>query len=99
MNAKQLIVLTFAMPAALIGSAAFAQEATSDAWMKAASTQSRAEVQADIAKAGVSSTPIGGGEATVFSTRPAVSTKSREAVRAEARTSARKMIDAAYVGA
>ncbi len=100
MNAKQLIALTIAMPTALIGSAAFAQEASSDAWMKAASTQTRAEVQADIAKARANGTLVLGGEATLFASPPAAPSKSREQVRAEARNPAqRKLIAALYVGA
>ena len=45
MNAKQLIAVSAL--AFLGANAAFAQEATSDAWMKVASTKSRAEVQAE----------------------------------------------------
>ena len=47
MNAKQVIAVS---ALALLGAnTAFAQEASSDAWMKVASTKSRAEVQAEVA--------------------------------------------------
>ena len=48
MQAKTLIV-PFALAIAAAG--AFAQEATSDAWMAAASTKSRAEVQTELQQA------------------------------------------------
>jgi Zn-dependent M32 family carboxypeptidase len=46
-------VKTFIAAAALafVGASAFAQEATSDAWMGAAATKSRAEVQAELQQA------------------------------------------------
>ena len=48
MNAKQLIAIS---AFAILGSnAAFAQEATSDTWMNAESTKSRAQVQAEAAR-------------------------------------------------
>lgn len=48
MNRKHIIVAALA----IIGStAAFAQEATSDAWMNAAATKSRAQVAAELAQA------------------------------------------------
>ena len=48
MNSKQLFA---AAAFALIGSTAFAQEATSDAWMNVASTKSTAQVAAELAQA------------------------------------------------
>jgi hypothetical protein len=78
MNAKQLIAVSAL--AFLGANAAIAQEATSDAWMKVASTKSRAEVQAETAAA--DRAVVRAGEATVFAATPA--TKSRAEVRAEA---------------
>jgi uncharacterized protein YdbL (DUF1318 family) len=50
MNRKSLLSTTFAL--ALLGSgAAFAQEASSDAWMQAAMSQSRTQVQAELQQA------------------------------------------------
>lgn len=48
MNTRQLVA-TLALSFAAAG--AFAQEAGSDAWMQAASTQTRAQVQAELAQA------------------------------------------------
>ena len=48
MNTKHLIA---AAAFALIGSTAFAQEATSDAWMNVASTKSTAQVASELAQA------------------------------------------------
>lgn len=48
MNAKSLFA---AAALAAVGSLAFAQEATSDAWMDASASQSRAQVQAQLAQA------------------------------------------------
>lgn len=51
MNRKSLLSLA-TVAVALIGSgAAFAQEATSDAWMQAAATKSRAQVYAELQQA------------------------------------------------
>ncbi|MBL8329323.1 MAG: DUF4148 domain-containing protein [Rubrivivax sp.] len=52
MNTNRLVsVLAFAAIGLGATSAALAQEATTDAWMAAASTQSRSAVQADLMKA------------------------------------------------
>ncbi|MBT9489833.1 MAG: DUF4148 domain-containing protein [Rubrivivax sp.] len=48
MNTKHLIA---AAALALIGSTAFAQEATSDAWMNVAATKSTAQVASELAQA------------------------------------------------
>ena len=80
MNAKQVIAVSAL--AFLGANAAIAQEATSDAWMKVASTKSRAEVQAEAAAA--DRAVVRAGEATVFAATPAQATKSRDEVRAEA---------------
>jgi uncharacterized protein YdbL (DUF1318 family) len=51
MNRKPLFTTT-TLALALLGSgAAFAQEASSDAWMQAAATKSRAQVQAELQQA------------------------------------------------
>ena len=96
MNAKQLIAVS---ALAFVGAnAAFAQEASSDAWMKAASSKSRAEVQAETAA--TDRAVVRAGEATVFAATPAQASKSRDDVRAEARASATRFTVAAYnVGA
>jgi hypothetical protein len=96
MNAKQVIAVSAL--AFLGANAAFAQEASSDAWMKAASSKSRAEVQAEVARA--DSAVVRAGEATVFAATPAQGSKSRDEVRAEARGSASRFAVGAYnVGA
>ena len=52
MNTRQrLASVAIAAVAAFSGTAAFAQEATSDAWMNAASTKSRADVTAELQQA------------------------------------------------
>lgn len=48
MNAKTTLL---ALALAVTGSAAFAQEATSDDWMNAAATKTRAQVQSELAQA------------------------------------------------
>ena len=94
MNAKQVIVVSAL--AFLGANAAIAQEATSDAWMKVASTKSRAEVQA--AAKSADQAIVRAGEATVFADTQSV--KSRDEVRAEARGSASRFSVGAYnVGA
>jgi hypothetical protein len=93
MNAKQLIAVAVA---AIAAQGAFAQEASSDAWMQVASTKSRAEVQAQAGSA--ASIVVSGGEATVFTDHP-VSTKSRDAVRAEAVANRRTTVDVYNIGA
>jgi lipopolysaccharide export system protein LptA len=90
MNAKQLIAVSAL--AFLGANAAFAQEASSDAWMKVASTKSRTEVQAEAAKA--DRAIVRAGEATVFADTQSV--KSRDDVRAEARGSANRFAAGAY---
>ena len=83
MNTRQRFAsVAIAAVAAFAGTAAFAQEATSDAWMNAASTKTRAEVQAELARARAA------GELTVTEAdygrlprTPGVA--SRDAVRAE----------------
>ena len=94
MNAKQVIAVSAL--AFLGANAAIAQEATSDAWMKVASTKSRAEVQAEAAAA--DRAVVRAGEATVFADTQSV--RSRDEVRAEARGSATRFATGAYnVGA
>jgi hypothetical protein len=96
MNAKQLIALSAVF---FFGQAAFAQEASSDAWMHVASTKSRAEVQAEAVKGRAASIQASGGEASVVADAPA-STKSRDDVRAEARANPRRFTPDVYnVGA
>jgi lipopolysaccharide export system protein LptA len=92
MNAKQVIAVSAL--AFLGANAAFAQEASSDAWMKAASSKSRAEVQAEVARA--DNAVVRAGEATVFAATPAQASKSRDEVRAEARGSASRFAAGAY---
>jgi lipopolysaccharide export system protein LptA len=96
MNAKQVIAVS---ALALLGAnTAFAQEASSDAWMKVASTKSRAEVQAEVAA--TDRAVLRAGEATVFAATPAHASKSRDEVRAEARANgARFTQDVSNVGA
>jgi hypothetical protein len=97
MNTQQLIAIT---TLAFAGSAAFAQEATSDAWMQVAGTQTRSAVTADVAQARAEGSLQQGGEATVFSVRPLASNISRDEVRAEARAAVRdSTIDVYNVGA
>lgn len=66
--------------AALAGTAAFAQEATSDTWMNAASAKTRAEVQAELQQARADGS-IRFSRAGYIETLK--STKTREAVKAE----------------
>ena len=96
MNAKQLIAVS---ALAVLGTtSAFAQEASSDAWMKVASSKSRTEVQAEAAS--TDRAVVRAGEATVFAATPAQASKSRDEVRAEARASATRFAVAVYnVGA
>ena len=99
MNAKQLIAVS---AIAFLGTnAAFAQEATSDSWQKVASTKSRAEVQAEVAKARAEGVILSAGEATIFVDAPvAKSTKSRDEVRTEARSNAHRFqVDVYNIGA
>ena len=97
MNVKHVIALSFV---AFATQAAFAQEASSDAWQKAQSTKSRAEVQAEVTQARADGVVLSAGEATVFNDRPVVSTKSRDEVRAETRANARRFsVDIYNVGA
>jgi hypothetical protein len=96
MNAKQVIAVSAL--AFLGANAAFAQEASSDAWMKAASTKARAEVKAEAAA--TDRAVLRAGEATVFANGPAQSAKSRAEVRAEARSNATRFTPDVYnVGA
>lgn len=80
MNTPRTLV-AIALVAAFAGSA-FAQEATPDHWLQAASTADRAEIQA-AAVAAQRAGLIGFGEATPFVVQ-AESVKSRAQVRAEA---------------
>ncbi len=96
MNAKRIIAVSAI--AFLGANTVFAQEATSDAWMKADATKSRAQVQAEVANA--DSAVLRAGEATVFAKTTAVAARSRDEVRAEARGSASRFAVGAYnVGA
>ena len=96
MNAKQVIAVSAL--AFLGANAAFAQEASSDAWMQVASTKSRADVQSEVDQA--DRAVLQAGEATVFAKAPAQAGKSRDEVRAEARGSASRFAGGAYnVGA
>ena len=96
MNAKQLIALSAV--AFLGANAAFAQEASSDAWMKVASSKSRAEVRTEVAA--TDRAVVRAGEATVFAATPAQASKSRDEVRAEARANATRFTRDVYnVGA
>lgn len=82
MNARTLIAIaSFA-----VAGSAFAQEATSDAWMNAASTKNRTEVLADLqqARADGSIKALGAGYLN-----PVIGQRSREAVRAEVLAAAR----------
>ena len=81
MNTRQrLASVAIAAVAAFSGAAAFAQEATSDAWMNAASTKTRAEVQAELQQARADGS-IRFSRAGYIETL--TSTKSRDAVKAE----------------
>ncbi len=81
MNTRQrLASVAIAAVAAFSGTAAFAQEATSDAWMNAASTKTRAEVQAELQQARADGS-IRFSRAGYIETLK--STKSRDAVTAE----------------
>lgn len=81
MNTRQRFAsVAIAAVAAFAGTAAFAQEATSDAWMNAASTKTRAEVQAELQQARADGS-IRFSRAGYFETLQ--STKSRDAVKAE----------------
>jgi hypothetical protein len=96
MNAKQVIAISAI--AFLGANAAFAQEASSDAWMKADSTKSRADVRLELT--GVDRAVLHAGEASVFAATPAAASKSRAEVRADARGSASRFAAGAYnVGA
>lgn len=82
MNTRTLIAIaSFA-----IAGSAFAQEASSDAWMNAASTKSRAQVQAELkqARADGSMKTMSAGYLN-----PVLNAKSRDAVRAETLAAAR----------
>lgn len=93
MQAKQLIAVS---ALAFLGTTAFAQEATSDAWQHVVSTQSRAEVRAEALR--TDRDVRAAGEATRFGAQPA-SVKSRDAVRAEARAQVGRAVDSFNVGA
>ena len=81
MNTRQRFAsVAIAAVAAFAGTAAFAQEATSDAWMNAASTKTRAEVQAELQQARADGS-IRFSRAGYIETLQ--STKSRDAVKAE----------------
>lgn len=81
MNRKSLLSLA-TLSIALIGSgAAFAQEATSDAWMQAATNKSRVQVHAELQQAR-SDGSIRAGERDYI--EPARSVASRATVHAEA---------------
>ena len=96
MNAKQVIAVSAL--AFLGANAAFAQEASSDAWMQVASSKSRAEVKAEAAA--TQRAVLRAGEATVFADAPAGDVKSRDQVRAEARANANRFTpDVFNVGA
>lgn len=95
MNRKQIATAAFL---AFAGVAAMAQEATPDHFAQAASTLSREQVRADVAQAAANGTLARGGEATVFAER-ATSEKSREEVRAQARTTVGRAVDVFNVGA
>ena len=85
MNTRNILALaTFAIAAA--SGSAFAQEATSDAWMNAASTKTRADVMAELkqARADGSIKAVSAGYLN-----PIVSQKSRADVRAEVLAAAR----------
>ena len=96
MNAKQVIAISAI--AFLGANAAIAQEASSDAWMKVESTQSRAQVRSEAA--GADRAVLHAGEATVFAATPTQDSKSRQEVRAQAHGSATRFAAGAYnVGA
>lgn len=81
MNTRQrLASVAIAAVAAFSGTAAFAQEATSDAWMSAASTQSRADVLTALQKARADGSIRFSRAGFIESLQ---SSKSREAVKAE----------------
>lgn len=85
MNTRNILALaTFALAAA--SGSAFAQEATSDAWMNASSTKTRADVVAELkqARADGSIKAVSAGYLN-----PIVSQKSRADVRAEVLAAAR----------
>ena len=95
MNAKQLLA---AVSLAFAGSAALAVEATQ--FEVPASSLTRAEVKAELARARLDGTLIAGGEATVFADAPAASALSRADVRADARHAlGADPFNALYVGA
>ena len=85
MNTRQLLALSTIAFAAASGSA-FAQEATSDAWMNVVSTKTRAEVSAELgaARADGSIKAVSAGYIT-----PIVSQKTRAQVHQEVLAAAR----------
>lgn len=85
MNTRSLLaIVTFAIAGA--SGTAFAQEATSDAWMNAASTKTRADVLAELKQARADGSIKAGGAGYL---NPIVSQKSRADVRAEVLAAAR----------
>lgn len=81
MNTRQrLASVAIAAFAAMAGTTAFAQEATSDAWMNAASTKTRAAVQAELKQARADGSIR---FASAGYMEKLASTKTREAVKAE----------------
>lgn len=96
MNTRQrLASAAIAAVAAFAGTAAFAQEATSDAWMNAASTKTRAEVHAELQQARADGS-IRFSRAGYIETLQ--STKSRDAVKAET-LAARRSGELAHINA
>ena len=85
MNTRTLITIAAFATFAVSGSA-FAQEATSDAWMNAAATKTRAQVGVELQQARADGS-IKAGSAGYFN--PIVSQKSRAEVRAEVLAAAR----------
>lgn len=95
MNVKQLIAVS---ALAFLGTqAAFAQEATSDRWMDAQATKSRAEVVAEVQR--TDRDVLAAGEASVFPELAADATRSRADVRAQAQRHAGLAIDPLNIGA
>jgi hypothetical protein len=93
MNAKQVLAV---LAVALAGNVAMATEATQ--FEPPASTLTRAEVKADLARAVQDGTLVSRGEATQFADQTA-SVRSRADVRAEARLAARSVdFDELYAG-
>lgn len=92
---QRLVSVAIAAVAAFAGTAAFAQEATSDAWMNSASTKTRADVQAELQQARADGS-IRFSRAGYIETLK--SSQSREAVKAET-LAARKTGELAHINA